>query len=372
MRLRTHLSRLLFFLVIGYGFFYFSYKWLIPTIVNSDFTMYYGMILHPLDFHAAPSPFVYRQLNAVASHALWRAHLYYPGYIQFADSRYDQHIFFAALVTNFLAVVVTAWLTTLIVEGWLGRASHIIPLFGGMLCFFSFLLQATTLTGQADGLSWTLVALCYLLYQRRRTGWFSLVVMLSIFQREILPLIFVTLAIVSAMLPLKRDLTRQLTSRPAPANERMYQLRIAAVSALAFALYLLMRHIVHAPGNENQVDPHSQLQQILHFRMNTAYFNQVILGQNLLLLLCGMWLLLYHRVGRWTPRMLPLLATCAVLVTISIMTQIGNNAARMLALLTPLIAAEITFVLAKLDGAGVARTVSDISVNGADANDTAA
>ena len=60
-----------------------------------------------------------------------------------------------------------------------------------MLCFFSFYLQETTLTGQADGLSWAFIALCYLLYQRRsllRSA--SLSLLISILQREILPLIF--------------------------------------------------------------------------------------------------------------------------------------------------------------------------------------
>ena len=349
MRLGTHVSRLLFFLLIAYGFFYFSYKWLIPTVVNSDFTQYYGMILHPLDFHAAPSPWVYRQWNALVAHEIWKVHIYYPDLIRFADPGYDQHVFFAALFTNFLAVVFTAWLTTLIVEGWLGRSSHIVPLFGGMLCFFSFLLQETTLTGQADGLTWTLVALCYLLYQRRKLGWFSLVVMLSIFQREILPLIFCTLAVVTALLQPAAS-----GREPADFSERSYQCRIAAVSAFGFAVYLLVRHVIHAPGNENQMDPSSQLKSILRFRLDSAYFKQVILGQNLLLLLCGIWILVYIRLRESTRRMLPLLATCVLLIIISIMTQIGSNATRMLALLTPIVAAEITFALARLDDAATA------------------
>lgn len=353
MRLRTHLYRLTFYLLTGYGFLYFSYKWLIPTAVNTDFVEYYGMIVHPFDFQAAPSPWVYRQANALFAHLLWRAHVYYPGVIQFSDPHYDQRIFFAALFTNFLAVVLTAWLVSLIVEGWLGRGSHILPLFGGILCFCSFLLQETTLTGQADGLSWTLVALCYLLYQQHRLRWFALVVLFSILQREILPIIFCTLAASTALLLPRLPGTEPEQHAP---NERRYQLQIAAVSVIAFAAYLLLRHIIHAPGNEYQADLPSLWHGIRDFRLTLPYINQVILGQNLLLLLCGMWLLLYKRLREYTIRMVPLLITCVVLILVSIITHIGLNAARMLALLTPLVAAEITFALAKLDGKQIPAT----------------
>jgi hypothetical protein len=342
LRLRTHLYRLSFFTLLSYGFLYFSYKWLNPTRVNVDFIEYYGMIQHPFDFHAAPSPWVYRQWTAVIAHALWKLHVYYPDVIQFYDPRYGQRIFFAALLTNFLSVVVAAWLTTLIIDHWLAssstRQSTILPLFAGMLCFFSFYLQETTITGQADGLSWAIVALCYVLYQRHSLLVLAAVLLLSILQREIIPVIFLVFAC-----------TDLLAHRKADADARRFLSWTAVASAAAFAAYLLTRHFIAAPGNEYQADLHAQLRQLLAFRPTSAYFAQVFFGQNLLAILAGLSLLAYKRHRTLSNMLLPLAAACIALLLISVMTQIGTNASRMLALLTPIVAAEITIALIQLE-----------------------
>lgn len=338
-RLRTHLYRLTLFLLLGYGFLYFSYKWLIPTLVNTDFIEYYGMIQHPFNFHAAPSPWVYRQWTALIAHTFWRLHLYYPDLIQFHDPRYDQRIFFAALLTNFLSVVVAAWLTTLLVDDWLNRTSTLLPLFAGMLCFFSFYLQETTITGQADGLSWALVALAYLLYQRRNRLGFLAVIFLSILQRESIPVVFVVFAGTTLLI----DRNRTDKAR------RRFLWFAAAVSFAAFTAYMLLRHFIAAPGNEYQADLRSQLHQLLAFHPTRSYILQVFIGQNLLAILTCVWLITYKRLRTISPMLLPLLAACLALLLISIMTQIGPNACRMLALLTPIVAAEITIAMIQLD-----------------------
>ena len=344
MRLRTHLYRLTFFFLLGYGFLYFSYKWLIPTEVNTDFVQYYGMILHPFNFHAARSPWVYRQWNALAVHTLWKLDLFYPNTVHFHDALYDQRIFFAALLTNFLSVVVAAWLTSLVIDHWLRRTSVALPLIGGMLCFFSFYLQETTITGQADGLTWAFVALCYLLYQKRRLLPFCIVVLVSILQREILPLIFFSIAITQLLLH------RYSGSRSIEASKQNRFLLVATLwSLLSFGVYMLLRSIIRAPGIEHQSDPHALVHYLLAFRLTRSYVFQVFIGQNLLALLSLLACLVYKRTRTFSPMMPPLFAACILLLVISVMADIGTNASRMLAMLTPIVAAEITIALLTLD-----------------------
>jgi hypothetical protein len=347
LKLRIHLYRLLFFFVLGYGFFYFSYKWLNP-VVNADFSFYYGMIQHPFDFHAAKSPWVYRQWNAVVAHLFWRLHLYYPNSIHFSDSHYDQRIFFAALLTNFLSVVAAAWLSTLAVDQWLdehayGGRSIIVPLFAGMLCFFSFFLQTTTITGQADGLSWTFLALCYVFYRKRSLLPFGVVLFLSILQREILPIIFLVFACTTLF-------TGRISgNHQSAAGERRFLALAAAISAAAFAAYMLLRHWIAAPGNEYQTNLHHQLHLLATFRPDSTYISQVFLTQNLLALLAVLSVVVYTRLRTVSVMLKPLAAACIVLLIISVMTGLKTNAARMLALLTPIAAAEITIALISIE-----------------------
>jgi hypothetical protein len=336
--LRTQAYRLLFFSLLGYGFLYFSYKWLNPLEVNTDFTMYYPMFLHPLDFKAAPSPWVYRQLNAILVHCIWSLHIYFPERIMFGDNRYDQRIFFAALVANYVSVVVSAWLSTLIVECAMKEASQVVLLFAGSLNFFSFYLQETTLTGQSDGLSIALVALCYLLYESRQLRFFCVVVILSVLQREVLPLIFLSIA-----------MTDFLSKRNDTVEQKRFVLGVCAASVAAMLSYWVIRRIIHAPGNEYQTNLRMQVHALLAFRPTVTYIFQVFLGQNLLFVLGLVSAILYQRVHRWVPRLLPLLIAAIVLLLVSIMTQIGSNAARMLTLLTPIIAVEITLSIVQLD-----------------------
>jgi len=342
LRFKTPLYRLLFLLLLSYGFVYFSYKWLDPTQVNTDFIQYYGMVQHPLDFHVAPSPWVYRQLTAIIAHVFWRLHIYYPNDIQFHNAAYDQRIFFAVLFTNYLAVVAAAWLSTIVVDREL-RARHtvsnIFPLFAGMLCFFSFLLQTTTITGQADGLSWTLIALCYLFYERRQLVPFCAVVLISILQREILPLVL----LVFTAIPL-------LTNRGLTGKERKFFTIASAWSAASFALYMVVRHIIHAPGNEYQSDPHAMLHELLHFRPGKAYLMQVGMGQNLLLILFILWFMRWRRFREASQNILTIPVACVMLILLSIAANISNNATRMIAMLTPIVAIEITRALLRLEG----------------------
>jgi hypothetical protein len=91
------LIRLVLLFAVSYGMLYFSYKYYLPQSGGNDFFQYYEMYRSPLDFSVARSPFVYRQVSAIATHLIYVTSIYYPNAIWFHDVGYDQHLFFCSI-----------------------------------------------------------------------------------------------------------------------------------------------------------------------------------------------------------------------------------------------------------------------------------
>jgi len=336
-RMQTIALRLSFLFVLTYSFLYFSYRWLNP-LLYSDFPHYYPMYLHPFDFRMAASPWVYRQINAVVVHLLWRSHLYYPNHIQFQDQRYDQHVFFASLLSNYIALLVAALLTTFVMDDRLGDRRGWLSILSAIFCCFTFQLQVSIFTGVADGWSWVLLALGYLFYRRRQLVAFTLAILPSIFQREILPLVFVVIALTELW---------QMRRRRDPATS--FQVRTALASFLTFVGYMVMRSFIFpVPGREDQISLRAQIHHLLAFRLRGDFVFEVFLAQNLFFLLAVLYLLYYRRYKEISPMAFPLLCTTIFLLILSIATGISNSAGRMIALLTPIACIEIASILVRM------------------------
>src|SRR5580658_922947 len=128
---KRNIARLALLFFVSYGLLYFSYKYYMPQSGGNDFFQYYKMYLSPLDSSAARSPFIYRQLSAIATHLVYITGIYYPNAIWFNDARYDQHVFFAALLTNYIFLVLAAWVVGAIVEREIGESAFIPATLGG-------------------------------------------------------------------------------------------------------------------------------------------------------------------------------------------------------------------------------------------------
>src|ERR1700733_1889125 len=99
------LFRLSLLSFLSYGLFYFSYKYYIPDFGGNDFFSYYPMYLHPFNYQVAESSWVYRQLTAVAVHVVWKMGIFYDTTIAFSTPGYDKQVFFAAIFTNYIALL---------------------------------------------------------------------------------------------------------------------------------------------------------------------------------------------------------------------------------------------------------------------------
>ena len=131
-------ARLALLYVASYGLLYFSYKFLMPWGGTGDFRDYYGVYLKPLDLHVEASPFVLRQVSAVLTHLVWKAHIYYPEKIAFQEAGIDQHILFAALFTNWVFLVLAAATAGVVAEEIAGSRDWILATLAGFLCLLSF------------------------------------------------------------------------------------------------------------------------------------------------------------------------------------------------------------------------------------------
>src|SRR6185436_10156786 len=179
--------------------------------------------------------YIYRQFSAIITYALFAAGIYYPEDVAFQDPQIDQRLYFAALLANYLGLVVAANLAGALTERESGRFSA--SLLAGLLCLLSFFTQSAVLTGLSEGITWAFFAALYLLFVLENRAAFALVLALSIFQRELISVAFALIATFSLVLR---------------CGDRRYNGFVLVSSIACFAAYFLMR--LYAPsGYETQL-----------------------------------------------------------------------------------------------------------------------
>lgn len=311
--------------LLTYGLFYYAYKFHIPWSAANDFASYYPMYLHPLALNSR-APFVYRQVNALLVHAIWKSGLYYRDAIWFRDPFYDQHVFFAALLANYSALIAACAVVSEIVERHLEGEHLLLPLTGAALCLLSFLTMIHVITGMSEGVTWLFMAILYDLYDRGKLGWLCAVMTVTIFVHETIPMAFVAIALLD-----KRSI------------------RVAVWSALCFVAYLVVRiWILPVPGHEEQLRPLAMLAILTRFRLTGSFAFQAILSQNILAIYVGAEVFLRLRGRQFSPELLTLGGAFTMLFLVGIAATGGSNAGRICAILTPIISAQAALDLIEI------------------------
>jgi hypothetical protein len=325
--------RVVFLVLATYGMLYFSYKYDIPDV---DYFDYYNMYQKPLDIEQAQAPFVYRQLGAVVTNVIYKSGLYYPNAISFADPRFSQRIFFSALLSNYIALLLTAVVVGAIVDRKAGKVLLLPPIIGGLLCFSSFFTQVSIITGLNDGWGWFLAAVGFYGYTIRRLSLVVPVLLVSIFQREVLPTVFFVWSCVDLLF-----VSRQ------KKRDRFYVFA-AAASVLSLLGYVLMRKVlIPVAGYAEQLDLRSILSSILNIHPSKELIMQGVVSQNIYFIFVSVVLLL---VALRKQRLIStdnflmntglVQATCALLVIllIGLAAGIENDIGRYGAIITPIVA----------------------------------
>jgi hypothetical protein len=328
------LFRLSFFAFLSYGFLYFSYKYYIPDYGGNDFFEYYPMYLHPFNYQVAESSWVYRQLTALAVHVVWKMGIFYDTTIAFSTPGYDKHVFFAAIFTNYIALLITALVVTYSAQKICAEKSEAWSILAGILCFFCFFVQQGVLTGLTEGISWLLVAVGFLGYVSRSLVPIAVVLCLSVIQRETIPFVFGALGAVGLIYH----------------NEaRHFNGLVLLLSLSSFLIYILVRVVlIPIPGNESQLRLLDIMSSLGSWQQKITkdFIFQALLSQNLLILLAGTAtaLTLARRLGSAAePLPIPtseisVFIAALTLVLIGFAADIGNNIGRILSILTPLAA----------------------------------
>ena len=353
-----------FIALATYGMLYFSYKYYIPWSGGQDYARYYAMYQQPLDLSQTQAPFVYRQLSAVITHVIYKIGIYYPNEIHFIDAGYDQRIFFSALLSNYLALFLTAILVCMTVARRFDYPSLFPPLVGGLLCFLSFFTQQHVITGLSEGWSWFLMALLFYAYDSRRLPVVVAVLFLSIFQREILPIVVAVLSGVDLWQGRKKS------------NRDPFVVTTFISAGFAFGAYVLVRgFLMPVAGYEVQLAPSDLWSGFLEsIPPSASVVMQGVVSQNiffifLITVLFSTYLRKRRAVGggfepsRNVVLKLTLMLLAGYLVGMA--AQIGHNIGRIGALITPIVAVYTALHLAEIEqllGGERARAVrSDLS-----------
>ena len=327
---------------------YFSYKYYVPWSGGQDYAQYYAMYQQPLDMSQTQAPFIYRQFGAVITHVIYKLGLYYPNEIHFIDAGYDQRIFFSALLSNYLALFLTSILVAMTVARRFDYPCLFPPLVGGLLCFLSFFTQQNVITGLSEGWSWFLMALVFYAYESRRQTLMIAVLILSIFQREILPIVVAVLSGVA------------LWQGREKAHRDPFVVTTFVSAGFAFALYVLVRSLIlPVDGHETQLAPLDLWSGLLEsVPPSASVLMQGVVSQNIffIFLVTALFVTYLRKrtgaVGDFeTSRngVVQLVVMLLAVYLIGMAAQIGHNIGRIASLITPVVAVYAALNLAAIE-----------------------
>jgi hypothetical protein len=310
--------------VTSYGLLYFTYKFAKPWPGSNDYyANYYFMYLSPLDVHAAPAPYNLRQVSAVITHLVLATHLYVPNRTAaIVPGRYP-NVLFAAMITNWAFLLLAAWLAGLIAEEELGHPNAVAALIAGFLCLLAFQTPFFVLSGLTEGVNWFLLAAGFLAYLRRARSWLLLVLIVSIVQRESIPIIMGVIA--ACDLAISRE-------------DKRFKMQTIAAALACFTVYFLARRFFLS-GSESETHFAAMLASIRHPGPASTFLSQMVLTQSTAILFFALAWLGHKDIRRRRPWVPCLLAAMIVLDALGIAAGIVDNLDRVLAILVPILAA---------------------------------
>ena len=144
---QTIFFRLILFILISYGMLYFSYKHYTPEIGGAGDSVYYiQMILQPFNFDAAGSPYIYRQFSTFIISIILNTGVFYDSVVSYTSIESEKRLFFSILLSNYIALLLTAIIVSRVVDLEIGKRTVSIPILAGLICFMSFFITPKPLT----------------------------------------------------------------------------------------------------------------------------------------------------------------------------------------------------------------------------------
>jgi hypothetical protein len=322
--------RLALLILASYGTLYFAYKW---NPGDVDFrSIYSEMDQRPLDLGVTDIAHVLRQASPIITYLLYKSGIYYSTAGALWNVGVDPHIFFAALLTDFIGLALAAALAGSIVEheGGDGLAA----LMAGGLCLLSFHAQNFVLTGSIEGMTWAFVALIYLLVQLGHRWLIALVLFLSIFQRELIVVAFSAMSVFALMM--KKD------------NAKTW--RFVLITSLAcFAVYVIIRKLLSPVDSSGQLSLGHLIASAGAIRFGSTLLMQGLVSQNVAIICLFVGAALWLEGGRPVEMTPILMATFATLVVIALLEgELAGDVGNVSGILTPLFASAAAIGMGRL------------------------
>lgn len=350
-RTQIFACQLFVILVAGYGLPLQAYLTLQPEAGADNFYQYSGMYLSPFDMEATYAPFIFRQFCAVLVHLVYKAGLFVDLDIRFVADEEIRRVFFAAIVVNWAGLFLACAIVIDAVNRQTGFGRPVIGLLAGFLLLASFGTPAYVVSGLMDAWTWTFVAALFAAMSARREVWFHALVVLSVTQREVIPLIFAVWSGVE-LIRLRRD--RVAAWRAA---------RRLLVCLGVFGAYLAVRFLIfpEISGNSHQLSAAGWLKSLTGSAPDAGFLFKLMVQQNILILLAVVVAIVLWRDGRsGLPPLVRsgavnLTAVLVVLFWIGLGAGIWLNTARLLLFMTPVIAVYAALLIGAVTEAQAAR-----------------
>ena len=261
--------------ILLYGYVYTAYKYGNPLFGRNDFFRYQQIVLHPLDFSAAPAPFVLRQIPPIVASLFYRlgVHLNTAANIDLIGlDEAMKRRFLAMILSNGLAVcisftVLAGYLRKRLATDGMINALALFGIFAGWFYFPSAVIAPVTI-----GWGWLVSALFAIAFVERNATVTAIACAIALFARE--TTIVFALVMFLALLLVGSERNRGV---------------IGSILVLAgiCLLYLALR-LALTSGYAHQIDPHQIIARLTSLSFPTHFFIQAVLAQGLLVLLLGL------------------------------------------------------------------------------------
>jgi len=177
----------------------YAIKFNVPWFGTNDFSSYYQMTLDPLN-HGVSNPWhAGRILTPALAWIVLKLNIYIrtdyspfiEKYSEVEQISYDENVLFSLITVNYLGLLLAALMIHIILKKTFENnlTNNILIFAAPLLIFLSPFVNFSGLTGITEGISILLVTLGLLFIKNNNYKSFLLLLILSIFQRELLPLL---------------------------------------------------------------------------------------------------------------------------------------------------------------------------------------
>lgn len=374
-RLKILVAGFVFSLILCYPQFFYVHKYEIPWSGHNDFSSYHAMVLSPFHFDVAPIVFSMRQFTTVIASFIMKTGIDFPVEIWFENfSNYggvlfQRKVFFALLLTNFLGLCVAGSIMYMMAarsDIWKRGVVSPVGLVALMLLLLSGNCIYYALSPLTGAWSWVFAPLLFLLSRPRH--WLAyiclaLLLVLTVFQREVLLLVVAGWAVAQIGWPM-------LLGRSPSRSDIRHWLIVLGLALAAILLYLLLRKGVFF----TVVDPHAHqwnfhtdnkrhdwgylfVDYLRQWFIVTAVFRLNVFGVWLISALLALWFWRHDQALK--VELLSLLTVAAGLLLTSLLT-LNTAPDRVIMVIAPLYMLSLARMGARwLQGAGAMRQGSD-------------